>query len=160
MALPAIALASSLEKPAPGAWVPYATQDFVQSSVALGNFTVAGTAVKSMTFAVTSDSGENPGCPTGSLSVPGPVGLKRYKFAGGRPFWAFGRVVHKSFEAAPVTATLDGQPIKGAKLSLQFVAADTQGIHGDSSGGEFDFSAKCQVTLSEDISQTQNAGDS
>jgi hypothetical protein len=155
-----MALADSLEKPAAGAWVPYATQDFVQSDVALGNFTVAGSGVTSMTFAVTSDSGENPGCPTGSVSVPGPLGLKRYKFSRGRPFWAFGRVVHKKFEDAPVTATLDGQPIKGAELSIQFVAADTVGIKGDSSGGGFDFSAKCQVTLSENISQSENTGSS
>jgi hypothetical protein len=159
-------LSDRLEKPAQGAWVPYGGQDFEQSDVAFANFTVAGAGVTSLTFAVTSDSGENPGCPTGSVSVSSSLGLKRYKFARSRPFWAFGRVVRNKhfprgeFEDAPVTATLDGQPIKGAALSVQFVAADTEGLAGDSSGGTFDFTAKCGVTLSEDINQSENSGSS
>jgi hypothetical protein len=167
MVVPAIGLAHGVEKPAAGPWVPYESSE---TDVALGNFTITGSAVTSLTFAVTSDSGENPGCPTGSVSVSSPVGLKLYKFAGSRPFWGFGKIGHrpapkgirpaKVFEAAPVTATLDGQPVKGAKLSMEFVAADTEGIKGDSSGGGFDFTPKCQVTLSENISQSENAGTS
>jgi hypothetical protein len=167
MAVPATALAESLERPAAGAWVPYATQNSEQSDVAFANFTVVGSGVTSLTLAVTDQSGENPGCPTGSVSVPGPLEIKRYKFPGSRAFLGFGRVVHdnaveghKKFEDAPVTATLDGQPIKGAKFSIQFVPADTEGVTGDLSGGGFDFSAKCQVSLSEDISQAQNTGSS
>ena len=165
--VPAIALAHSVEKPTAGAWVPYEASE---TDVALGNFTVSGSAVTSLTFAVTSDSGENQGCPTGSVSVSSPLGLKLYKFAGSGPFWAFGKIGHarapkgiapaRVFEDAPVTATLDGKPVKGAKLSIQFGPADTEGIKGDSSGGGFDFSAKCQVTLSENISQSENAGSS
>ena len=163
MAVPAIALAHKAPRKAPrpagGAWEPYGSQ----SDVAVGSFTIASGGVKSMTLDVTDQSGENPGCPTGSLSVPGPLGLTYYKLKGTRPFWGFGKIVKKpakTFVDATVTATLDGQPVKGAKLSIQFVAADTDGVTGDISGGEFDFSAKCQVSLSEDISQSENAASS
>jgi hypothetical protein len=166
-AIPSLALADSLERPAAGAWEPYGTADFVQSNVAFGSFTITAGGITGMTFVVTTSSESNAGCPTGSVSVSGALGLKLYKLSGTRPFYAFGRVVtdkalpgHKRFEDAPVTATLDGQPVKNAMLSIQFVPADTQGITGDSSGGEFDFNKKCQVTLSEDISQSENEGNS
>jgi hypothetical protein len=166
VAVPVAALAGGAEKPTAGAWVPYESTQ--SDDVAQGNFTVTsgGGGVSAMTFAVTSESGENPGCPTGSVSVPGPLEVRYYKFKHSRPFWGFGQIVNKHykgegvvkvFDDAAVTATLDGQPVKGAKLSIQFVPANTEGITGDISGGEFDFSAKCQVTLSEDISQSENA---
>jgi hypothetical protein len=167
--VPAIALADHVEKPAPGPWVPYESSE---TDVAQDNFTVTsgGGGVSSLTFAITMESNQKTSCPTGSVSVPGPLEVKYYNRKHGGPGWIFGKVVTKrdKFEAGtytvieevPVTATLNGQPLKGAKLSLEFTAADTEGVTGDSSGGVFDWTAKCGVSLGEDISQNENAGSS
>jgi hypothetical protein len=162
VAVPAIALAGSPSRPAAGLWVPYVPVE-ADGTTALATFTV-GSGITSVTFDVGSQAESNSNCPTGSVSVPGPLELKRYKFPGGRPFWGFGRVVRSKafprgkYEDAPVTATLDGQPVKGATFGLDFAPAKTEGVKGDAGLGEFDFSAKCQVSLQEAISQAENSG--
>jgi hypothetical protein len=157
IAAPAIALAADPQKPAAGMWAPAFNNE---TDAALGSFVVASsrTQITSLTFTVESQD-TNPGCPTGAVSVPGPLELKLYKFKGTRPFWAFGKVGHHRapkglpptpvFQDAPVSGTVDGQPLKGAKLNVQFVKSNTAGIAGDISGGIFDFSARCQATLFE-----------
>jgi hypothetical protein len=169
IAAPAIALADSPKKPAAGAWVPYLPTP-ADGTEAIASFTVTsnGTGITSLTFGVTSQAESRPKCPTGSVSVTGPLGMKLYKgLYRSSPFWAFGRVVTKPyigvgrvrvFADAPVTATLDGQPLKGAMFGMEFGPADTEGVKGDSGLGEFDFSAKCQVSLNETVSQAENSG--
>jgi hypothetical protein len=166
--VPAIALARGLEKPAPGPWVPYENQE---SDVAQDNFTInSGGGISSLTFAITLESNQRQGCPTGSVSVPGPLEDKPYDLKAAGRGWGFGKVVtkrdkndggtFKTFDEAPVKATLDGQPLKDAKLSLEFAASPYEGVNGDISGGEFNLTAKCGVTLGEDISQNENTGSS
>jgi hypothetical protein len=152
---PAITLAASPpkspRKPVAGTWATDARSEEVST-----NFVVAKnrTTVTSLTIGVTSTD-INPGCPTGSVTVPGPLELKLYKFPGTRPFWAFGKVEHKkkgqdAFKEAPVRdATLDGQPIKGAKLTLEFDKFKRGGVYVETAAGGFDFSAKCQANLGE-----------
>jgi hypothetical protein len=151
IAVPAVALAAGPPKPVAGAWATTVRSEEVPT-----NFVVARnrTTVTSLTIGVTSTD-INPGCPTGSVTVPGPLELKLYKFPGTRPFWAFGKVEHKkkgqdAFKEAPVRgATLDGQPIKGAKLTLEFDKFKRGGVYVETAAGGFDFSAKCQANLGE-----------
>jgi hypothetical protein len=167
--VPAIALANHLEKPAPGPWVPYEANE---SYVAQDNFTITsgGAGVSALTFAVTDESNQRKGCATGSVSVPGPLEVKYYGRKDGGPAWLVGKVVTKRdkydsgttklFEDVPVKATMDGQPLKAAKLSLEFTASPYEGLKGDISGGVFEWTATCGVSLGEDISQSESAGSS
>jgi hypothetical protein len=143
IAAPSIALAASPQKPAAGPWssVPNASPD---------SFVVAAsrTRVTSLTIGIASGT-TNPGCPTGSVSVPGPLDLKDYRFSGTRPFWAFGRILHKGFKAAPVSATLDGQPLKGATLELEFAKASIGGSKVEISSGFLAFGGRCGTSLGE-----------
>jgi hypothetical protein len=65
---------------------------------------------------------------------------------------AFGRVVHRSFKEAPVTATLDGQPLNGATFTLEFDRDKIGGVETEISGGTFSFNSKCGTSLSQDES--------
>jgi hypothetical protein len=168
-AVPVAAFANSLEKPAPGAWVPYESSE---TYVAQDNFTVTsgGAGISSMTFAITNESNQRAKCPTGSVSVPGPLEVKYFDRKDGGPAWGVGKVVTKRdkygpgtfkvFEEVSVKATLNGQPLKAAKLSVEFTASPYAGLKGDISGGVFDWTATCGVTLGEDISQNEAAGSS
>jgi hypothetical protein len=150
IAAPGVALAASSPKPAAGTWATASNEGGSTNFVVARNHTT----VTSLTIGVTSES-INPGCPTGSVTVPGPLELKLYKFAGTRPFWAFGKVERKKkggdlFKEAPVhRATLDGQPIKGATLTLQFEKIRRDGVYVGIAGGSFGFSASCQASLGE-----------
>jgi hypothetical protein len=170
VAVPVVAFAAnSLKKPAPGQWVPYEANE---TYVAQDNFTVisGGAGVASLTFAITDESNQRAKCPTGSVSVPGPLEVKYYDRKDGGPDWGVGKVVtkrdkydggtYKAFEEIPVKATLNGQPLKTAKLSLQFTASPYEGLKGDISGGVFEWTATCGVSLGEDVSQTEAAGSS
>jgi hypothetical protein len=146
IATPAIALAANPQKPAAGTWSDVPNQ----TNVAPVSFVVASsrTELTSLSFSVQSQA-TNPGCPTGSVTVPEPLGLEEYTFTGTRPFWAFGRVVAKSFKEAPVRATLDGKPLKGGTLTLEFDLSNIGGVNVEISGGTFSFNAHCGVTLGE-----------
>jgi hypothetical protein len=55
-----------------------------------------------------------------------------------------------AFKEAPVRgATLDGQPVKGATLILEFEKIRRGGASVGIAGGGFGFSAKCQANLGE-----------
>jgi hypothetical protein len=126
VAVPAVALAASELKPIAGTW----TASF-EPNPQPGGFVLAGDSVTSLTWVV--GSGDLPsGCPTGSVTITGPLTIKYYKIAGSRPFWAFGKFGYvkighdrlREFEEAPVGATIDGQQARNVAVELEF---DTDG---------------------------------
>jgi hypothetical protein len=118
IAVPAIALAAHGQAPVPGTW----TASFPPNPQP-GGFVLAGGSVTSLT-AVVAGQYIPSSCPTGSVTVPGPIAIKHYKHIG----WAFGKFGFitinrhhvKRFEEAPVTATLNGQPVRNVALELEF----------------------------------------
>ena len=105
-----------------------------------GSFVVSGNRekVRSVTVNVESQDYHTGAhnCPTGSVTVSGPLEVKKWKIKGTQPFWAFGKLgflphTHhqsRAFEDAPVHATLDGQPRQNVAAKVDFGRADQKGI--------------------------------
>jgi hypothetical protein len=158
VALPALAVAAGEPaKPIAGEWMPYnQTQGENSASFTVGS---GRGHVTSLQIAVA--EGEiNPGCPTGTVTVSGTLGLRLFQggISGNRPFWAFGQLGRRKnghnryrlvFEAAPVKATLEGKPVHGAKLELEFGDEDREGVHVQTASGVFVFTSKCEASLGE-----------
>jgi hypothetical protein len=131
IATPVIAFAANTPKPFAGTWTAKPEDAAVSGSLVV---TSGRNEIKSMTFDVEGDAVPT-GCPTGTLTIPGPLELKLYVFKGTRPFWAFGQVANvaingshlKRFQETRVSgAMLDGKPDNNIELDIQFDSGSAQ----------------------------------
>jgi hypothetical protein len=129
IAVPETAFAASQPKPIAGAWVGAPQDGSISGSIVV---TSGRDVVKSLTFVVGNDA-IPAGCPTGTVTIRGPLALKYYTFAGTRPFWAFGKVAlvgtshTKRFQETRVSdATLDGKPDPNIAIELEFDSGSPQ----------------------------------
>ncbi len=144
IAVPASALAASPAKPVAGKWSSL-------PNTPRNNFVVSSsrTEVTSLTISVEYPE-TNKGCPTGTVTVPGPLELKEFKFEKMSPFWAFGLVVPAlKFVPAPFSDSLDGKRLKGATLELTFATVKIEGREVVISGGGLNISARCGTSVGE-----------
>jgi hypothetical protein len=125
IATPVIALAASTPRPFAGTWTAKPEDAAISGSLVVAS---GRNEIKSMTFDVEGDAVPT-GCPTGTLTIPGPLELKYYVLKGTRPFWAFGQVANvdingshlKRFQETRVSgATLGGKPDNNIELDIQF----------------------------------------
>jgi hypothetical protein len=128
---PAVAFAASKPPPLPelGRWASstrmrgYVSASFVVTS--------DGKDLKSLTFNVTSDT-VLAGCPTGLLTIPGPLELKDDPTYGS-PYWGFGMLsLHTGTEQMIRVsgARLKGKPVKNVALEITFSAPGGQVLAG------------------------------
>jgi hypothetical protein len=147
IAVPAIALAAGEKGPPAGPW----TASF-GSNAQLGGFVLEG-GVKSLTFSLPGENSVPASCPTGSVTVSGPLALRYYKnlreYEFGKPEYKHHRVV--SVKPVPVSATLDGQRLSGATLTFEFSLNGSHGTKFVRATGLFDPNnhPKCEISLPE-----------
>jgi hypothetical protein len=144
IAVPVMASAANQPKPIAGTWIAAPQDASISGSIVVTN---GRNEVKSLTFDVGGDAVPT-GCPTGTLTIRGPLALKYYTFAGSRPFWAFGKVAlvtngssrTKRFQETRVSgATLDGKPYGNVALVLEFDSGSAQ--NDRIASGELDLEA-------------------